>query len=76
MYLDSEAVLVECADKTQLFVRNVRDENLVNTRKNTKKPLDVLIIYLDAVSRLFPLFSSLIFIDDIFIVDFPRHINY
>lgn len=50
MYIDSEAVVVECGSNTNLFVRNIPNENI---KKQTppKKPLDVLVIYLDAVSR-------------------------
>lgn len=50
MYIDSEAVLVECGLSTNLFLRNIPDEN-IKKQTRPKKPLDVLIIYLDAVSR-------------------------
>ena len=48
MYLQEEAVLVNCGESSNLFVRNVKKQT--ETRKSSEK-LSVLVIYLDAVSR-------------------------
>jgi hypothetical protein len=49
MYVQEEAFLVDCGSSSNLFVRNVKKE-LAKKREERKK-LSVLVIYLDAVSR-------------------------